>query len=62
MVKKRNTKSDKSNGAISVKGTQIFTIGQPVYAKITGYCPWPARITYLFGRWCDVCFFGVDER
>lgn len=62
MVKKRLTKNGKLNNALSVNAVQKFLIGQPVYAKIAGYCPWPARVTYIFGCWCDVQFFGADER
>lgn len=35
-----------------------FVSNQPVYAKITGFCPWPAKITYMFGRWFDVLFLA----
>lgn len=62
MANKRKLRSKKSGKVLAVKNIPELVINQPVYAKITGFCPWPARITHLFGRWCDVLFFGVTAR
>lgn len=62
MANKRKLRSKKSGKVLAVKNIPELVINQPVYAKITGFCPWPARITHLFGRWCDVIFFGVTAR
>lgn len=60
MARKRNL--IKKTSTLAVKNIPDFTVDQPVYAKIKFSCPWPAKITYLFGKWCDVHFFGTTER
>lgn len=62
MARKRNAKSKKRGKEIAVTNIPKLVVNQPVYAKITGFCPWPAKVTHLFGRWCDVFFFGTSER
>lgn len=61
-TKNRISKSGGPNNSPIVIRTQDFVLGEPVYAKIRFYCPWPAKITNLCGRWCDVFFFGASDR
>lgn len=62
MPRKRNKKANKCANALIEKRRSKFVIGQLVYAKIAGFCPWPAKVTYVFDRWVDVFFFGVPQR
>lgn len=61
MGKKRNKKSINRHKKLAEARNQKFVLDEPVYAKLTGFCPWPAKITFLFERWCDVFFFGVPK-
>lgn len=62
MGKKRNNQSAKRKNIIAEVHNQKLVLDEPVYAKLAGFCPWPAKITNLFGRWCDVFFFGAPEQ
>lgn len=61
MVKRRNKQSANRKNKLAEVRNLKFVLDEPVYAKLAGFCPWPAKITNLFGRWCDVFFFGAPE-
>lgn len=62
MTRARNLKCASPSNSAIVKTPPNIQLNELVYAKLKFYCPWPARVSVLFGRWCDVVFFGVPER
>lgn len=62
MARKRKVGGKKRDNLLVATNIPNLCENQPVYAKIAGYCPWPAKVTRIFGGWCDVFFFGTDKR